>query len=139
MSSKPEKFIYSSDFATLKNDDNGFTTVTVVGSAVIAGGAVYTVSSDLTVGSQLGEGRIRISSSKIGSSTFYAGYLGVNRTGTESGSPAPYTIYAIVSRISATQVRCLCMIGNPYATALTCAAGSETFVFKINTFISPAT
>lgn len=135
--SKPERFIYSSDFATLKNDDDGTTTVTIVGGAVIAPGATYTVSSDLTVGTQLGEGRIRISSSKLGSSKFYAGYLGVNRNGTVSGSPAPYTIYALVSRISPTQSRCICIIQNPYPSNLTCEAGNETFTFKINTFIPP--
>ncbi|SIC60149.1 hypothetical protein [Mycobacteroides abscessus] len=135
--SKPERFIYSSDFATLKNDDDGLTTVTVVGGAVIGAGATYAVSSDLTVGSQLGESRIRISSSKIGSSRHYAGYLGVNRTGTVGGSPFSYTIYALVSRINATQVRCICIIQNPYGAALTAAAGNETFTFKINTFIPP--
>lgn len=139
MISKPEQFIYSSDFATLQNDDNNFTTVTVVGGSVLAGGAVSTVSSDLTVGSQRGESRIRISSSKIGSTRYYAGLLGINRTGTVSGSPAPYTIYVLVSRISATQVRCLCMIQTPYVGSLTTAAGNETFTFKINTFIAPAT
>jgi hypothetical protein len=136
--SKPERFIYSSDFATLKNDDNGVTTVTIVSNAVVGAGATYTVSSDLTVGSQLGEGRIRISSSKLGSSKYYAGFLGVNRTGTVSGSPAPYTLYALVYRINATQMRCICIIQNPNGAALTCAAGDETFTFKVNTFIPPA-
>lgn len=136
MSSAAESFIYTSDFATLKNDDNGTTTVTVPGGVSIAGGAVYTISADLTVGSQLGEARVRIKSSKQGSQ-FYLGFFGANRTGTESGFPAPYTLFALVSRISATQVRCTCMIPNPYSGTLTGAAGNETFTFTVNTFISP--
>lgn len=129
------KLIYTSDNATLRNDDSGTISVVMPGSVVVAGSSTYTVFQDIVIGSNLGETRVRISSSKLGAGRFFAGFLGVNRTGT----PSPYILYALATRISPTTLRCFVIAGNPTGSPLTTAAGAETFLFKINTFVAPAT
>lgn len=135
--SKPLKFIYTSDYATLQNDDTGTASITVPSNIGVSAGSIDSQYVDIVVGSPQSEVIIRISSSKLGASKFYGGMLGVNRTGIVSGSPTPYTIYAFVSRVSATTLRCMVMIDNGSAATLQGAAGTETFTFKVKTFVAP--
>lgn len=134
---KPNEFTSSSDFATFKGDAKGNGTVNVPSSVVVAGSGIYTNSIDLTIGKQGAIVRGQISSSKE-ASEFYSGQMmSVERTGTVSGSPATYSVYAFFHRPSPTTLRLQVIVPNPYSPTLVGAAGVETFTFFANTFIPP--
>ena len=135
--STPSNFIANSDFATFKNDDGTVATVLFTGSTNVAGNSSSTVTTDITIGEQASVNRIQISSSKDSSLRYSTLSLSYNRTGTVSGSPAPYDIFAIVTRTSATNLRCSVYVPNPYGSTLTTASGNETFTFYIDTFLPP--
>lgn len=135
--SDPNKYILSSDFATLKNDDNAEVSITFPGSVAVATNAIKSYSADVTVGSTGACLRARVASSKDSTKWFSCPALQLTRTGIESGSPVPYGIFGSLSRIDATTVRVYAVVYNPYAGTLTTESGDETFYFRINTFLSP--
>lgn len=134
---QPSKFITNSDFATLKNDNGGSTSITFLGSTSISGSSFSQLTSDLTIGARASINRLQISSSKDASTRYATLSLGYTRTGTSSAAPASYGIVAYVSRTSATNLRFAVYVPNPYGASLTTESGNETFTFYINTFIPP--
>lgn len=134
---KPENFIISSDYASIKNDGYDSTlTVVVPASVVVTAGSVYTVTALVTVGSSVSNIRARLYSSKNGN-WYSTASLMIPRTGVVSGSPAGYEVLSVVTRENATQVRLTAFIRNPYGATLTGAAGTETIQAEVNTFLSP--
>lgn len=136
-SSSPEKFIMSSDFASLKNDDEVTITVTVPGSQSVAAGDKWTATTDMTAGTKNASLRSQVTASKAPNDTYALPNIYVTRNGTVSGFPSPYSLYAFLTRVSPTTIRATAMILNPYGATLTGEAGSETFTFKVRTFRSP--
>lgn len=139
-----ERFILTTDFATLKNDNSGNTTVTFPASqsvpAAVGSTGGYTIfTSDLTIGVQGALTRTQISSSKDSNIPYTVRRLSYQRSGIVSGSPASYTIDAFTFRLNANTIRFQVMVMNPYSSALTTATGAETFTFFINTFLPPYT
>lgn len=134
---KPALFISTTDFPTLKNDATATANGIIAGSLTIAGGSHVTNFGDVTIGTLGSLARGRISSTK-NSSDFYLGQIILfDRTGTQGGFPAPYTVAAFMFRIAPTTLRLQIYISNPYAGTLTCEAVDETITFYLNTFVPP--
>lgn len=135
MSTTPNNFILTTDFPTLRNDASATGTITIAGGLSIAGNGQVTASADFTVGTTGAIARARWMSSVDGS--WYIGqYAGYGRTGTTSGSAAPYTIGLLLYRTSSTTMRLQVIIPNPYSTTLTGAA-AETISMAVQTFVPP--
>lgn len=140
----PEKFILSTDFATLKNDADTTVQVTFPGSQIIAGsvgpaGSYAERHVDVNIGAQGAISRIQISSSKDSNIIHPARNVFYTRNGTVLGFSATYTIDAFVYRISPTTMRCSLFVPNPYSDPLTTESGDETMTFEVNTFLPPFT
>lgn len=136
-SSAAEKFIMSSDFATLKNDGTGTVSVTLGGSITVPGGQVASVRAVLNVGTKGSLIRSRIASSKDATRFYACTSLTYLRFGTILGMPGFHNVYGYVARTSPTQIECIVAVNNPYSDPLVTASGSETFTFEISTFIPP--
>ena len=138
MSSKPESFILNTDYATLKNDDNGTVTVTFPGSATVSAGGVRSFTAEIKIGGKGASTRSRVASSKDGNRYFASSAVSFTRNGTIPGPfTVPYTLSASMSRTIADTVTVSAFVLNPYSSELTCASGDETFTFKVNTFVPP--
>lgn len=135
--SQPEQFILDSDFATLKNDNQGTAQVTIPSSTSVAGSGSASFSTDLVIGASGAISRVRMSSTKDSNKWRISNAIDYTRIGVNSGSPANYDIFLFVWRPSATVLRCQALIQNPYATTLTGASGAETVTFYVNTFLPP--
>lgn len=138
MSSHSEQFISSSDFATLKNYKNGSASVVIPASASIGGSSYVEYHQDLTIGIGSSLTRSRIRSSRFGSK-WLANKMAIfdTRQGTNSGSPAFYSVYAFIWTPSSTTVRCQVYIPNPYSTTTLTSSTAETIDFYVNTFLPP--
>lgn len=130
---KPSLFNLTTDYATLGNDAGGTGSATVAGAQVIAGAGHLEYSQDLFIGAQASINRLQISSSKDSNIRYSTQLLSYGRT----GSLGTYSIVAFAYRIAPSTLRCSVYIQNPYAGAMTTAAGDETFIFYIDTFIPP--
>lgn len=131
-------FILSTDYATLKNDNNATIQVTFPGSTVVpasvgVAGSAVEVHTDVTMGAPGAISRIQISSTKDAGIIHPARNVYYNRTG-DLGS---YQIVAFTYRTSPTTLRCSAFVTNPYNAILTTEAGDETFTFYVNTFLPP--
>lgn len=138
----PDKFILSTDFATLKNDADTTVQVTFPGSIVIPGsvgpaGSYSERHTDVVIGAQGAISRVQISSSKDSNIIHPARNLYYDRSGIVLGISTSYTLSAFVYRISPTTMRCIVLIPNPYSDPLTTASGDETITFHVNTFLPP--
>lgn len=129
----PTNFILNSDFASLKNDDGTSVSVTFGGSTVISANSTASVTQDVVIGAQSSINRVQIASSKDSNKRYSTQALSFSRV----GSAGIYNIYAFVSRISSTTLRCRVYVPNPFGSSLTTASGDETFTFYIDTFLSP--
>lgn len=135
--SRPEAFILTSDFATLKNDDRVTGSVTLT-PQILDANQIVTVSSDLVVGTIGASSRTRIASSKDGNEFYVCNVLSLTRTGQIAGpTDVLYNVFGFVSRISPTTVRISVSVQNPYAEGMGTAFGDETLTFEISTFLSP--
>lgn len=134
---RPEEFILTTDYATLKNDDSGTFQLVVPGSMAILSGASYVNSLNVTIGSNSVNTRSQINSTK--SSTIWTASSQVDfpRTGTVGGSPSPYTLFTTINRIGTSTLQLSASIFNSSAGTLTTEAGSDTITFDIRTFLSP--
>jgi len=132
--SKPENFILTSDFATLKNDSQAQTASVVFPASIavaINGTAEY--HTDISAGSAGAAIRCRIKSSKFSSKWLASPQVIYSRT----GSAGLYTMVAYVYLVSAGTVRCSVSVFNNTGSAMTTEAGAETIDFNVSTFIPP--
>lgn len=141
---KPEDFILSTDYATLKNDATGITTVSIPASQVIPAsigpnGSYLEYHSDLEIGTIGALTRIQISSTKDSNAIYATRTADYGRTGSTPSGPgiSSYSVDAFLYRISPTTVRCQVYILNQYPEPLTTEAGVETITFYVNTFLAP--
>ena len=136
---KPEEFIATTDYATLKNDNTAVLSVTLPSSLNISGYgfASYTDSANIGVpGSSI---RAAIHSTK--DNNWYVGtsippYIYLSGA-TVDGSSVGYDVVAIVSRVSPTVVRLYVTIKNPYSTTLSISGLSQTITARVATFLPP--
>lgn len=136
LTTKINSFNLSTDFSSLRNDDNGTFTLVVPGSANIGASSSASYTADLTVGAQASASRVKIESSRD-PGKWYINSRAFNRTGTSGGFPSGYTMYVSTYRISATQVRVEASFNNPYGATLTTQAGNETLTINVRTMILP--
>lgn len=137
MTSIPENFISSTDFATLKNDAYVTFQAVLPGGQTVPAGGIYNVGFDFTAGSQGSSERARIASDKEGNVFYSTLQLSTIRFGSTGGSPTTYNSVAYLRRATPTTLRAELVIYNPYSTPLICEATPETFSFEVNTFLSP--
>jgi len=134
--SRPSQFILNTDFPTLKNDGAGTADVVVPSAISVPGSGTASYSADIDIGVQGSISRSMFKST-VTDTDWHAGtQREFVRTGTESGFPVPYSLYAFTYRLNPTTIRCQVFIANPYAGTLTGAAG-ETISFIVKTFIPP--
>lgn len=134
---RPEEFILTTDYATLKNDDSGTFQLVVPGSMSIGSGTTYTNSIDITLGSDSVNTRSQINSSRASTVWVAASQVDFPRTGTVGGSPSPYTLFTIITRIGTNTLQISASIFNSNVGTLTTQSGAETITFDIRTFLSP--
>ena len=132
-----DDFISTTDAPTLKNDGKGTLVVVMPGGQIVPGNSTVSYTFDLAIGQVGALLRMRIKSSKTGLEYVTQQLTVSNRSGTVSGSPAPYGIIAQVNRIDAVTLRATVFIQNPYSSTLIGEPGNETFTFTVNTFIAP--
>lgn len=133
---KPESFILTTDYATLKNDAKTTLTITLPGSQNITAGNTLLLTATATIGVAGASERAQIYSSKL--TYYWAGNIvSIARDGLVGGSPSSYNTVAELYRSSATQVTAQVSIFNPYAGTLTTEAVDEVFTFAVATFIPP--
>ncbi|NCU39135.1 hypothetical protein EOL96_08990 [Candidatus Saccharibacteria bacterium] len=130
---KPESFILTTDYPTLKNDNSGIYTVAVPASIVIPGNSSVQYSTDASIGTQGAISSVQISSTKD-SNTWYQAQTCVY---TRNSAGGLYSIAAFVWRVSPTVLRCQVHIVNPYSVPITGEAGAETITFRVSTFVPP--
>lgn len=134
---KPQQFIFSTDYPTLKQQTGAGALITLPGSLVIGPNGTLETHGDATVGTVGSLLRTRISSSFNGNEPLVGDAVIFNRTGTISGSPVPYSVLAIVYRISPTQLRFQAFIQNPYGANLTTQAGTDAIKIWSVCFLAP--
>lgn len=142
---KPEQFISTTDYSTLKNDDVQTLTFVIPGSIVIPASApyYYVQTQTIQVGGVLGAtARVEINTSRESSIWYSGSVLQVVADGTWSiagGGEYPY--YIFVSRTSATTVTARVYIPNDGgafgAGSLTTEATARTVNIRIATFLPP--
>jgi len=131
---KPDDFILTSDFATVKSDTFGATaTVTVPSAVSVAAGATVEYTADISGGSSGAALRCRIRSSKASSAWLAAPQVVYTRT----GSLGLYSLVALVYLLAPGTVRCSVRIFNDSGSTMTTEAGAETIDFVVSTFIPP--
>lgn len=133
---KPENFITSSDYATLKNDAVGSLSVTLPSSTAVPGSTTVSWTDTITIGTPGSSIRSRVSSTKNG--VVYAGNsVSFYSTTGGSGPAADYYIYTAVHRVSATQVRLTVFIQNSYGSTQTITGLAQTITARVATFLPP--
>lgn len=134
---RPEEFILTTDYATLKNDDSGTFQLVVPGSMNISSGGIYSNITTVTIGGNSVNTRSQINSSRDSTLWLAASQVDFQRTGTVGGSPSPYTLFTSINRIGIGELELRIAIVNVAAGTLTTQAGNETITFDIRTFKSP--
>ena len=136
---QPNQFITSTDFPNLLNDSRASGDVFIPSGFSIPAGLTATAEIDFDSGQIGALSRGRIASTKNFTNWYVGQIIAFQRIGTQSGIPAPYTIYALFYRTSPTVLRAQVLIQNVYASTLTGEAGDETIYFYSNQFIAPYT
>lgn len=134
---RPEEFILTTDYATLKNDDSGLLSLVVPGSMSLGSGAVYSNFTDINLGGDSVNLRAQINSSRTSTIWTASSQVAFNRTGTLGGMSVPYTLLSAIDRIDVGTLRVSVGMFNPYPGTMITQAGSETITFDMRTFLSP--
>lgn len=136
---KPRNFIMNSDYATIKNDAKATLTITLPSSTSVAATSVATWTDTITVGTAGSSIRARLvsTSDNVVYATSTVDYYRTSGA-TVSGSPAGFDVYAVVHRISPTQIRLTALLPNPYPFTMSVTAGlSQTITATVATFLPP--
>lgn len=133
MDTRPQQFVVTTDFPTLKNNGVAQGTIVIPGSLVIPAGGTADGALDFTVGSIGSLSRGRIASSK----NFGDWYTGQGIRFPRNSGGNLYDVFAFIWRPSAGVTRFQVVIHNPYAFALTTEAGDDTIYFYSNQFVAP--
>lgn len=137
---KPENFILTTDYATLKNDAIGQMVLSITSGVTIASLSSYTYETFLDIG-QINAGvRGYIGTTKF--ADLYAVFNGsfdvriLTRYNTTGNPTTELYLTTILERISPTRLRLYCQVGNPFAFSIT-VMDSQTVTFELATFLSP--
>lgn len=133
---RPNQFIINSQFPTQKNEDGYSGNIIIPGSTSIPAGATATGRIDLIAGSIGSISRGRISSTKS-TNPYVTQAISYTRTGTVSGSPAPYTMVAFIWRSAPDTLTFQVLLKNGYGSTLISEAGTETIQFYSSQFVAP--
>ena len=135
---KPSRFLLNSDYRTLKVDGVGNFIGTLPPSTVIAAGATWTFNQDVEVGAIGALSQVAIGYNSPATAYYFADSITFTGfTGTSSGSPAPYSILVVLSRISPTTMRFSMQVLNPYGATLTTDSSGRTISATAATYIAP--
>lgn len=135
---RPEDYLLTTDFATLKNDATGTLTVTLPNTLSIPGATTYQNGQDITIGTSGASFRARMGSTKnnkwYNSTTVVYAY---SSGATVDGSPSPYIVFTTLSKISADVVRLTVFIPNGYGSTMSISGLSQTITAVVATFLPP--
>lgn len=130
-----DHFYITTDFDTLKSDDQDTAVVNIPASAGVAAGATATYSADINVGQAESLLAVMVNNSVDYPNGDYlplSNAVRFDRTGS-----AAYSIVVRSSHISGNTVRLSCSIFNNGASPLTTSATAETFTFIVRSFRVP--
>lgn len=137
-----EDFILNSDFATLKNDNNGILTISLPNFITIPSRQVFTVSDSIQIGKPGASFRSRISTSLDNkwylTKTLGLAYITGGSVPGQSGFVG-WDMYVVVRRASPTTVELTAIIGNPYNATMTIGNSIMTLTAYVATFLPPIT
>lgn len=131
---------FTTDFDTFKNDASATVTLVIPGSDVVSAGVVNTYEKTEAIGSPESMLNVSVTNNVTYPDGDYFGMSGAisfNRSGTVSGSPANYTIIVMYTHTTGNNIRFLCLVRNPYDSALTLAPTSEAYTFRVRTIKTP--
>ena len=135
---KPQRFILTTDYATLKNDATGTISVTLPSSASIGAASTSSWTTALTIGESGSSFRARITSSAGGGSFVGNSVVYISTSGASlSGSSIGFDLYIAVHRTSSTELSLTAFIPNPYGSTLTINNLSRTITASVATFLPP--
>lgn len=136
---KPGNFIQTTDYATLKNDDASINiSVTFPASVAIGASASVLYSQDIVIGQKASIIRSTIAPSTNGFKRILCSTLVTLKPVTIGGSPAgELIVIGFITRISPTTIRCGMAMSNEYGSTIVTAPSATTYIFKIQTFLSP--
>lgn len=134
---KPEDFILTTDYTTIKNDGEESFTITIPGNSTIGAGVSRQWTQTKVVGTQGGFDLLQLS--YTGQSVRYAGPItSVSRNGTAPGwGTVSYDIRLQVSRTSPTEITAVAEIFNFTSATLTTNSSAITFTFYVTTLRPP--
>lgn len=138
MNNKPEQFILTSDYGTLKNDATGTITLSIPSGITIPSGDFREYSNTLTIGTINASTRIQITSSADPSNWTYGNMREVILRIRDSSSFEYDQSYVVnVERTSSTDIRMYIRIPNLSPFPFTIISGVQTVTADIATFLSP--
>lgn len=137
MSSQPEKFIQTSDYATLKNDASGTISITLTSGTVIAGGGTLTVDATATIGTTSASVRSYMVASNASTKFCIGTSLSFKCNITQLGYTYDYSPVANIERVSGSTVRLYCNIINFSPSDTLTISETVTVTATIRTFLSP--
>ena len=135
---KPEAFISSSDYATLKNDNSGTVTLFIpTGDSVPIGGR-KTYENFIDIGQKNAGLRVQNATDLYGSQFSPGTTLITYTTVTiDVFTGVLQTLYVNLERTSPTRLRVYVNIDNNTGLSMTITGPTQTITFDINTFLSP--
>lgn len=140
MNNKPEQFILTTDYGTLKNDASGTINLLIPTGATIPAGGFVEYSETLEIGTRNASTRVQMTS------TADSGYWTIGnirevflrvRYNTTGNPVFDYLQAANIERISPTIIRLYCRIGNPQGFSITIVSPAQTITAEVVTFLSP--
>lgn len=135
---KPEMFISTSDYATLKNDNSGILQLYIpTGDSVPIGGRT-TYESFIDIGQRNAGLRVQNATDLYGNDYSPGTTLITYTTVTiDVFTGVLQTLYVNLERISPTRLRAYTNIDNNTGLSMTITGTPQTVTFDINTFLSP--
>ena len=135
---KPENFIQTTDYATLKNDDRGTMQLVMPTNLLILTTSSYTFETFLNVGTRNASVRVRMKSDR---------YTGEWAVGNSLVTRITYNMppigtfddpfVATVERVSPSTLRLYLTISNNTPYPVTTTGPTQTITAEIRTFLSP--
>lgn len=140
MSNRPEQFILTTDYGTLKNDATGTISLSIPTGATIPAFGFVEYSNTLGIGTRNAGTRVQMSLSSD-SGNWTPGHIREvllrARLNTTGNPVVDYYQVANLERIDPTTVRLYCRIGNPYNFSITIVSAAQTVTANVATFLSP--
>lgn len=133
----PQRFILSTDFATLKNSYISDPVIVTLNSQNISGGRAASSYMDIKIPTNDISLRSSIACNHFSNSWQQSMQVSFTETGKVSGSNASYAVLLFVSTVALDTVRCTILATNPYSSTLTMASGAVVGQFIVSSFVPP--